>query len=160
MIANYRAGKCPFCDPLDDRNEVLCERGGWRIWDNPFPLKNTRRHLIMAPHRHIGPTDAIPQEDLVAVGDLFLWAVRELGIDGGCLAMRFGSPEWNAGSVLHLHVNVIQPSGDGSVQVTLAKEPEKVTEIVARMRVFERLRQGVEASTLSVEEQKLVEGRL
>ena len=108
MIADYLAGKCPFCDPLDSKNRILVQHGNtpetrWRIWENPFPLKHTSLHLVMAPERHVSPNADILPTDMEAMTHLFLWAKNGYGARGGCLAMRFGPPNFNAGSVLHLH---------------------------------------------------------
>ncbi len=161
MIEGYRKGKCVFCDPLDpEKNGVIKETTCWRMWINPFPLKHTRLHLVMATRRHVTPGDEIEQHDFNEMGELFLWAQREFGITGGGFAMRFGSPAESSGSVLHLHANIIVPDGTGVVEVTLAKEPAKVAEQTARMQVFEKLRLGSGVEELSLEERALIEGRM
>ncbi len=74
--------------------------------------------------------------------------------------MRFGSPEYNAGSVLHQHANIIVPNGNGPVQVTLAKDTDKIHDITERMAAFELLRTGASVESLTIEQQALVKGRL
>jgi diadenosine tetraphosphate (Ap4A) HIT family hydrolase len=160
MVGDYQQGKCPFCDPLDKKNEVLYATENWRIWKNPFPLDHTKTHLIMAPIRHKEKITSITDRDFAEAGEIFCWARDEFHIPGGCFAMRMGSPEYNAGSVLHLHANIIVPDGTGAVQVTLAKDVGKVAETTTRMLVFNKLRLGAEAMSLSAEEQELVKGRL
>ncbi len=161
MIEGYRVGKCPFCDPLDsEKNRIIHESGGWRMWVNPFPIKHTRLHLIMASRHHKGSGSLITPQDFGDMGVLFMWAQQEFGFTGGGFAMRFGSPKQSSGTVLHLHANIIIPDLSGPVEVTLAKEPEKVVEQIARMRVFEKLRLGAKPDDLSPEEHALVEGRI
>ncbi len=141
MYECYRSGACPFCDPLDSvKNRVIRANAMWRMWRNPFPQVGTKLHLILASHRHIGPDDEITSEDMTAAGELFLWARAEFKIMGGGFAMRFGSPWGNAGSVLHLHANVIVPDGTGDVSVALAKDPERHARGVERMKEFEKQR--------------------
>lgn len=159
-IEDYRAGKCVFCNPLDKRNRVVEETVHWRMWENPFAMNHTGRHLVLAPKRHVADPWLISHDDFADMYDLFWYAVNKYQIQGGAFAMRFGPPEWNVGSVLHLHANIIVPDQTGAVQVTLAKEPQKIEEAVARMRVFEKLRLGAARESLTADEQKLVEGRL
>lgn len=160
MVNDYEAGRCPFCDPLDEKNIVLNHDLGWRVWKNPYPLKNTSLHLIMAPRQHSTFVGDISPSDFEAMGRIFKWARHEFELTGGAVAMRFGSPQFNAGSVLHLHANIIVPDNSGAVQITLAKDTEKVEETIARMKVFERIRNGAELLDLSNEEAASIEGRM
>lgn len=141
MYEDYRSGVCPFCDPLDPvKNAVVHENATWRMWHNPFPHAGTKVHLVMASRRHIAPDGEITLEDMMAAGELFLWARREFKIEGGGFAMRFGSPWLNAGSVLHLHANILVPNGTGEVSVALCKDPEREARNFARMVEFENRR--------------------
>ncbi len=161
MRTDYDAGKCPFCDPLDKKNVVIAQSvGGWRIWKNPFPIKHSVLHLMMAPIKHIMPEQGLNQSDFTQIGALMLGACREFDIIGGGFVMRFGTPKFNAGSVLHLHANIIVPDQTGDIQVTLAKNPKKFQEAIARMHIYGRLYAGVQVSELLEYEQKLVEGRI
>lgn len=160
MVQVYLAGGCPFCDPLNPKsNRVIRESRGWRMWKNPFALKNTQLHLVMAPRHHIVSVDQMTASDFTDMGRLFIWARRKFNFVGGGFAMRFGGPRLSACSVLHLHTNIIVPNEQGSVRVTLAKEPHEIAEQFARSRVFEKLRLGTEFASLEPAEQKLVEGR-
>ncbi len=153
-------GNCPFCDPLGPKNVVVRENRCWRLWANPFPLEHTSHHLILGYQRHTFPNGRMTVEDFTAAGELFLWARDEYDIAGGCFAWRFG-PLWdNAGSVLHPHINIIRPDGTGSVQVTVAKDLDKIAEITLRLEAFTKLMNGIQLEELSAGEQKVVEGRL
>jgi diadenosine tetraphosphate (Ap4A) HIT family hydrolase len=161
MLEGYRAGKCPFCDPLDpEKNKVINQVGRWRMWVNPFPTKHSKLHLVMAPCEHMDRHSLITSMDFANMGGLFMWAQQEFGFTGGGFVMRFGSPKHGSGTVLHLHANIIIPDLSGPVQVPLAKGPEQIAEKVARMRVFEKLRLGANVEALNDDERKLVEGRL
>lgn len=160
MLESSKAGKCVFCDPLGPQNRVVQEDAGWRIWPNPFPIKFTEHHFVMAPRRHVVPGDAIQEEDFLAMGRLFRWAQQEYQFTGGGFVMRFGGPLQSAGSVLHLHANIIIPNRQGAVGIPLAKNPKKVAQQIARMMVFEKLRTGALFNRLTPAERTLVKGRV
>ena len=160
MVSDYQARKCPFCDPLDPKNAILRETANWRLWKNPFPLKNTSLHVILATKVHPWQGNILWSELWGEVGVLFSWARDEFKIPGGAFAFRFGSPEFNAGSVLHLHANIIVPDGTGQVRITLAKEPSEVETATRRMHVFEKMRLGVKFEEIELAEQELVKDRL
>ena len=161
MVQDYLNGKCPFCDPLDLKtNNVIHEVDCWRMWANPFALKHTELHLVLAPVRHIGAEHRLDIDDFIAQGKLFVWAQKEFGFTGGGLCMRFGGPKLSSCSVLHLHSNIIVPDLSGNVRMTIAKDPHEIAEQVARRHVFEKLRQGARPDALNATERKLVEGRL
>lgn len=164
MLEGYRAGVCVFCklDPVKNRVIRTATSGNmrWHMWVNPFPLPHTALHLISAPVHHVAPGDLITLDDMTAKGELFLWAQQEYKLTGGGVAMRFGSPFESSGTVLHLHENIIVPSRTGVVEVTLAKEPSKIAEQIARLLVFLKLSRGVTSADLTPEELALIEGRV
>jgi len=159
MVQAYLAGECLFCDPLGPKNKVLHEVGGWRMWENPFPAPHTTLHLVLASVRHVAPKDEIMPDDFAAIGALFGWA-RERYSDvmlGGGLLMRFGSPVLTAGTILHLHANILVPDLSGEVRPALAETRENGWRQALRMRVFEKLRHGANLESLSRGERELVE---
>jgi len=114
----------------------------WHLWENPYAHAHTALHLVLAPARHISHVREMKEEDWIALSQLVGFAVDEYDLPGGCVAMRFGDPALNAGSIRHLHCNIIVPDGTGNVKVTLAKDAEKQAENIDRVRVFEKLRQA------------------
>jgi hypothetical protein len=164
------AGKCPFCDPLDpELNKVIQAAWkdglGWRMWQNPFPIKHSTTHLIIAPVRHIVHPDSMESGDWDQMANLINYAISGrdglgMGLPGGGVLMRWGDPKLNAGSIRHVHANIIVPDGTGEVRLPLAKEPAEVEEKTRVIAVFERMRCGVKLENLPYEEQKLVEGRM
>lgn len=160
MLASYRDGTCPFCDPLDEvLNPVIHQNTLWRMWVNPFPMAHTKLHLILASKRHVGPHDDVSVEDFSAMGELFCWAKERYAFMGGGFVMRFGSPFESCCSVFHRHANIIVPDGTGDASVRLAKSPSKIREQVARFRVYQKLDAGIPRGELSAEEQVLLQPR-
>lgn len=159
MIQDYLMGKCLFCNPLAPVNVVLYQVDGWRVWENPFPAKNTVLHLVAAPIRHVSTEELPLVEDFTALGKIFNWAKDRYQkcFQGGGLLMRFGSPKLNAGTILHLHANIMVPDLKGEVRPPLAKEPADIERGIKRLWVFENMRSGVAKSDLSDEDRTLFE---
>lgn len=171
-------GICPFCDPLDaELNKVIrqtndCfEDGDWRIWRNPFPQKHTSTHLIIAPVRHVVRANQMTFNDWQNMTSLIDYAISAIGmgLPGGGVLMRFGDPALNAGSIRHLHVNIIVPDGTGEVRLPLAKDPKDVEAKRKVIAVFEKIRVNMHnwneplsnvLAILSEEELELVKDRL
>ena len=159
MIEEYLAGKCLFCDPLGSKNVVLHETDGWRLWENPFPESNTALHLVLASVRHISTEQLPGVEEFIAVGKLFAWAKERYAdrMQGGGVLMRFGSPEFNAGTILHLHAHILVPNLKGEVRLPLAKDVERNERGYKRLHVFEKLRGGGSQLDLTDEERALID---
>jgi len=155
MLERYQSGICVFCDPLGPKNRVIREIAGWRMWENPFPSPGSAIHLVLASVRHIS-TETLPSaKDFVAIGELFEWTKLQYGKEqliGGGVLMRFGSPEYNAGTVLHLHANIIIPNLESELRLPLVKDLESTSRGYKRLAVFEKLRMGVHLDNLSSEE--------
>ena len=173
MVDKAGNGICPFCPEHFDasKNCVIGKHGYreevWLAWKNPYPINHSSHHFIIAPARHITHLNDMTAEDWGNMNFLIREIVKDL--PGGCVAIRFGDPNLNAGSIRHLHVNIIVPDGTGDVQVTLAKNPQKKEEARSRVLAFEKLRlAGISAENapqqaeeiLSPEEMKIVDGRL
>lgn len=161
MMDDYLAGKCPFCDPLSEKNVVLHETpGGWRIWRNPFPIKHTKHHLIMAPRQHRCLATEFTAHDFTQIGILWEFARDTVGIKGGGVAARIGPADLSAGTVLHQHCNAIEPDGTGDVQVTLGKSVAKLREAVRRMWIYDKIYRGeYSVETLPDYERQLIADR-
>lgn len=109
---------CPFC--TDGRNGKTSM--GWYLKPNDFRGKDMRAMLLIIPNRHIiDPRDLLPS-DWTAMGMLFGEAIRQLGIAGGGLVMRFGDPRYHSGTIPHLHANVIAPTGETEYRIPLSKD--------------------------------------
>ena len=157
MLDKIRNGICPFCPQNFDaeKNEELASAGegsaGWRLWRNPYPLAHTSDHLVLAPVRHISHLKDMQRADWLCVGQL-MTANTIVNAPGGGLVWRFGDPAYHAGSIRHLHANIIIPNREGEVRPPLAKDPTKQNEAQRRVVAFEKLRRaGVSADDASTE---------
>lgn len=125
MVNRILSGKCPFCELDTNLNKVLHQRSGWKMWRNPFPAKNTTEHLILAPDRHITNLGEMTPEDWRAFYGMVYHFNDLTTHKGGAIVMRFGDPAMNAGSIRHLHANIIVPDGTGEVRVTLGQRSRR-----------------------------------
>lgn len=134
--------------------------GEWIAKWNDFPQKKkTAKHLLVIPRRHIVNLSEMTLDDWVHSGHLIQWVISEFKIPGGGILTRFGTPFLNAGTVEHLHINIMEPNGQVEFRPPLCKEPEENAEGLARLEIFKKLWLGYSVGDLYSEEIKLIEGR-
>lgn len=106
------AAHCPFCrENLAKYHQqpILKEGKFWIVTTNQWPYEHTKHHFLLIYKVH-----ALNLGDLSpAAGQELFKLVAELEKDcqfkGGGLAMRFGDTDYSAGTVNHLHVQLIEP---------------------------------------------------
>jgi hypothetical protein len=114
MIRQIRNHECPF-DRLDpELNKILFQVGSWRIWECPaqFRQKNLARHFVAASEHHFTHlhSDNHSWDELI---EMLIKSLRELGLRDFRIVIRFGDPSLHAGSIRHIHVNILVPDGSG-----------------------------------------------
>lgn len=107
-------GHCPFCrDNLEKyhKNPILKEGKYWILTDNQWPYEKVKQQLLAIYKTHVEHIKDIAPEAGAELMEFFAEAAKEKEIEGGGLAMRFGSsPDGNYGSsVLHIHAHLIEP---------------------------------------------------
>ena len=161
LVKNLLEGTCPFCKIDQLVNKVLYENESWRAWINPVPGKKHQAIHLVIPHRHhITDIVQLNPNDGANLVKVFQWARLEFEIAGGGVMMRFGDPRLNAGTIRHLHVNIQVPDGTGKLDITLAKDKEKVEWHHKLVRVFEKMRLGTPFEHLKPDEKQMVQDRL
>ena len=116
---------CPFC-PTElarrGRAPLFCV-GEWMLLENEFPRTDTEQMLLIVPHRHVINVRDLNGSDWRSIGVLFDY--YEIGgSTGGGLLMRFGDPRNHAGTIDHLHLNVVRPLRESGCSLPLAKNVE------------------------------------
>jgi len=117
------AAHCPFCpDHLSKYHTqpILHETDNWLVTTNQWPYKHTQFHFLLILKTHA--TSLVELEQKVgaakaaqAGAELFSLVAkleRQYSLPGGGFAMRFGDPDYSAGSVTHLHVQLVTPNID------------------------------------------------
>ncbi len=103
---------CPFCSAnlrLYHKQPILHEGQYWLVTTNQWPYKHTKHHLLIIYRQH-----ATKLADLETVAGSELFAIikeleQKYAFEGGGLALRFGDTDFSAGTVNHLHVQLIIP---------------------------------------------------
>jgi diadenosine tetraphosphate (Ap4A) HIT family hydrolase len=106
------AKHCPFCREnlcKYHQEPILKEGKFWIVTTNQWPYKNCKHHFLLIYKVH-----AVSLSDLSpAAGQELFELIAEIeqsfAIKGGGLAMRFGDTDYSAGTVNHLHVQLIEP---------------------------------------------------
>ena len=129
---------CPFCAKERKRRErkFLRVAGGWGLIENEFKRKDTKEMWLLVPLRHIVHTDDLTRDDWAAIGDLFTYCCGQNCLTGGGLVMRFGDPRYNAGTIEHLHINIITPIPGVEFRTPFAKTEKGHAENYLRLRGF------------------------
>lgn len=127
------AKHCPFCKKNLNKyhqQPIIRETDFWYLTPNQWPYKNTKHHFLAIYKEHITNLTGL---DPKAGGDLlslFSWVEKKYNLPGGGLIMRFGSTDYSAGSVNHIHAQLIVPDITNPnyepVWVPLGKYPDKL----------------------------------
>lgn len=103
---------CPFCSEnlrLYHQQPILKEGQYWLLTKNQWPYNHTKHHLLFIYKNH---ATKLADLDDQAGAELFTMVKeleQELNFEGGGLALRFGDTDFSAGTVNHLHVQLIVP---------------------------------------------------
>ncbi|MFH2118666.1 MAG: HIT family protein [Candidatus Paceibacterota bacterium] len=109
------SGECPFCLATIKkyhRTPILKETDHWLLTRNAWPYDNTREHFLIILKPHKERLSELSSEEGADFFRLMAWAEQEFDLPGGGLAMRFGDTNYSAGTIKHLHVQLIVPDID------------------------------------------------
>jgi len=107
-------GHCPFCrENLDKyhKSPILKEGEYWLLTENQWPYEKVKQQLLAIYKTHIEHVTEIAPEAGSELIAMFAEEAEKRKIEGGGVAIRFGSsPNGNYGSsVLHIHAHLIEP---------------------------------------------------
>lgn len=110
-----KQGHCPFCrDNLEKyhKNPILKEGKFWIVTDNQWPYKKVKHQVLAIYKTHVEHLKDIDPEAGKELFELFAEESRTRNMEGGGLAIRFGSsPDGDYGStVLHIHAHLVEPN--------------------------------------------------
>ena len=162
MVKKIQAGECFFCQLNTDFNEVIFENKLWHGWYYTAQIEsaNLACHIVIAHKRHLPQLTELTSEDGRYLFEIVLMFAKKDNLSGGGLLMRFGDPRLNAGTVRHLHLNIIVPNGKGDVRLPLRKTGDEVEQNMKKALVFEKMRLGTPLNELEPTEYELVKDRM
>ena len=106
------AGHCPFCREnlcKYHQEPILKEGKFWIVTTNQWPYKHSKHHFLLIYKVHaVNLSDLSP-----AAGQELFELLAEIEesyqLKGGGFAMRFGDTDYSAGTINHLHIQLIEP---------------------------------------------------
>lgn len=124
MRQGFEVGLCAFCDIDRTLNRVLWEDDYACCWAVPttFLRKELKGHYIVVPKRHIRFPWERSTNEVLAMHRCVHFLSGMFELDGGIVATRFGDMRLNAGTVPHLHENIMVPNGTGEVRIPVTKD--------------------------------------
>lgn len=130
-----KSDHCPFCEENLGKyhSETMIKEGKfWILTKNKWPYDHTKLHLLVIYKEHVTNLAGLDPEAGKELFEFLKWAEKEYVIPGGGLAMRFGDTNYSAGTVNHLHAQLVQPDLDSPgyepVRIKIGKNFSKVVE--------------------------------
>jgi diadenosine tetraphosphate (Ap4A) HIT family hydrolase len=108
-------GVCPFCPENFSKyhkNPILKEGTHWSLTNNMYPYEGAKQHILILHKAHIENITDISPEAWTEFKMLLDTFIKETGLPGGTVIMRFGDTRYTGASVRHLHANLISPDGE------------------------------------------------
>lgn len=120
------AGHCPFCDSnlaLYHTKPIEKEGTHWILTQNQWPYYNSKIHLLAILKTHKEHLYELTPEEGAELIQLFGWAEQQYSMPGGGCALRFGDTKYSAGTVRHLHAQLLVPDIEAP---DFAQKPVKI----------------------------------
>lgn len=111
---------CPFCQVAAGQETPLFATKNWYLRGNDFPKPDLQMFLVIPKEHKLHPDEIGPDEGS-QIWKILQWAISNYKLPGGGLVMRFGDPAYHAGTIPHLHMNIITPSREDEYRVPLSK---------------------------------------
>lgn len=105
-------GHCPFCLEnlqLYHKKPFIKKGEYWWITENQWPYDNTKVHLLAISTKHAENFSELDPKAGEELFSILTELEKELQIPGGGVAIRFGDTSFSAGTVKHIHAQLIQP---------------------------------------------------
>ncbi len=114
---------CPFCPAeLARRNRVPIETHGRMLClANEFPRPDVQGMALIVPKYHATASRQLHQQDVLDAWELQLRCEEKHGFPSGAAVLRYGDPRDHAGTIQHLHWNVVRPTREGGMSAPFAK---------------------------------------
>jgi diadenosine tetraphosphate (Ap4A) HIT family hydrolase len=147
MRQGFEGAFCQFCAIDSQVNNVLWEDTSTHCWAVPDAFMRTELeyHLIVAPKRHVRFPWELGLDEEISINEAQRFLASKFDLRGGIIATRFGDMSLNAGTVPHLHINIMVPNGTGEVRIPVFKDPCDREENQKRAAKFAEQYEKIEA---------------
>lgn len=122
MTRHYMHDTCPFCINRTEHDKAWLLGTHWHFKENDWPMKHTKTHLVIAAASHITELSQVTEWAWAELATILGFVKESYGAINGGLVFRSGPLTHSAGTVEHLHANILYPDLTGPVRITLAKE--------------------------------------
>lgn len=125
-----KRGECPFCIENLQKEHTLPieEKKYWIVTENQYPYAQAKKHILIISKKHAERLEDLSLSAFKQLGTIVKELERLYMVESGALCMRFGNPQFNGGTVNHLHFHFIVP-----------KKPEEGSEPL-RFRISGKLK--------------------
>lgn len=103
---------CPFCPDnltLYHKQDILIDGQYWLATYNQWPYHHTKHHLLIIYKEHATRLADLADDAGSELFQIVKQLEQKFAFEGGGLALRFGDTDFSAGTVNHLHVQLIVP---------------------------------------------------
>jgi len=120
-----------------------------QCWAVPkkFMRKELALHFIVTPKRHVRFEWELSHAECLSVQEAYVYLSRNYVLTGGIIVTRFGDMRLNAGTVPHIHFNIMVPNGTAEVRIPVFKDPKDREENMARAAGYARRYESGEIPT-------------
>lgn len=109
-----------------------------QAWSVPeaFMRKELAHHFIIIPRRHVRYLQELTEAEALSMYRARIFFAGLFDLTGGAVVTRFGDMRLNAGTVPHLHENIMMPNGNGEFRIPVFKDPADRGDNQARATAF------------------------
>jgi len=133
MQSIISADHCPFCEEnlrQYHKQPILKQTEHWLLTTNQWPYNHTKHHFLAIYRHHVEHLSELEPAAGQELLELFAWLEKEYDLAGGGFVMRFGDTRHSAGSVAHLHAQLVVPDLEDPdyepTRIKIGKSPEKL----------------------------------
>ena len=125
------ADECPFC--LDNlrtyhKQPILKETTFWLVTTNQWPYPHTKYHFLLIYKQHAEKLSDLDPAAGTELLENLQWLENTYKLVGGGWVMRFGDSNYSAGSVAHIHVQMVVPDRESTdyqpTKIKIGKDKE------------------------------------
>lgn len=126
MMRMEAAGKDPMAlENVDqEAQKILFQTEYWHVSENRYPRAGSKISFLVVAMGPVYEIEDISPEMWVDLQKIWQRLVKEYGITGGGICMRFGDPAKSGASLTRLHAHIIMPEDGEKVRFPIGGRSE------------------------------------